>query len=91
MGVVSDYKEKGTVGFSEGDFLWDEDGNHYLVVALNSVLGMNIHTALLHRYRVNTTKFGKFYITKDKQRVYLTKIVTASEMDLMQEESLWNS
>lgn len=89
---MSDFKEKGTVGFSDGQFLWDEDGNHYLVVASNSVLGMDDRVGeLVQRYRMNMTKFDRAYITKQKKRVYLTEMPTPSEVDLRQEESLWNS
>jgi hypothetical protein len=92
VGVLSDYKEKSTVGFSDGQFLWDEDGNHYLVVASNSVLGLtDVSDKQLTRYKVNVTKSDRAYITKQKERVYLTEMPTPNEVDLLQEESLWNS
>lgn len=90
--IDSGYKEKSTVGLSHGDFLWDEDGNHYLVVELGCVLGLDdVSGELVRRYKVNTTKMGKSYIKKKDTRVYLTDIPTPNEMDLQQEESLWNS
>jgi hypothetical protein len=95
VGVVkinSGYKEKSTVGLSHGDFLWDEDGNHYLIVELNCVLGLDdVSGELVRRYKMNQTKFGKKYIKKKDTRVYLTDIPTPNEVDLQQEESLWNS
>jgi hypothetical protein len=95
VGVIkidSGYKEKSTVGSSSGDFLWDEDGNHYLRVEMNCVLGLDdVSGELLWRYKMNTTRVGKWYIKKREKRVYLTDIPTPSEVDLKQEESLWNS
>ena len=95
MGVIkidSGYKEKSTVGLSNGDFLWDEDGNHYMVVDMNCVLGLDdISGELVWRYKVNLDKDGKSYIKKQEKRVYLTSIPTPNEVDLKNEESLWNS
>jgi hypothetical protein len=95
VGVIkidSGYKEKSTVGFDDGAFLWDADGNHYLIVELNCVLGLDdVSSELVRRYKMNTTKFGKSYIKKKEKRVYLTSIPTPNEVDLQQEESLWNS
>lgn len=92
MGQLSDYKEKSTVGLSHGEFLWDDDGNHYLIVELDCVLGLDdISGELVWRYKVNTTKSGKSYIKKREKRVYLTEMPTPNEAVLQQEESLWNS
>jgi len=95
VGVVntgSSFKEKSTVGSSHGEFLWDEDGNHYLIVEMDCVLGLDdISGELVWRYKVNTTKSGKSYIKKREKRVYLTDVPTPSELDLRDEESLWNS
>ena len=95
MGVVkidSGYKEKSTVGSSSGDFLWDADGNHYMIVELGCVLGLDgCNDEKVRRYKVSTTKFGKSYIRKQEKRVYLTSIPTPNEVDIQQEESLWNS
>lgn len=92
MGQLSDYKEKSTVGLSHGEFLWDNDGNHYLIVELDCVLGLDdISGELVWRYKVNTTKSGKSYIKKREKRVYLTEMPTPNEAVLQQEESLWNS
>ena len=95
MGVVntgSSFKEKSTVGSSHGDFLWDEDGNHYLIVELGCVLGLDdVSGELVRRYKVNETKLNKSYIKKGNTRVYLTDVPTPSELDLRDEESLWNS
>jgi hypothetical protein len=95
MGVIkidSGYKEKSTVGSSHEEFLWDKDGNHYLRIEMNCVLGMDEKLGkLVRRYKVNTTKSGKSYIKKNEKRVYLTNIPTPNEVDLNNEESLWNS
>ena len=95
MGVIkidSGYKEKSTVGLSQEEFLWDEDGNHYLRVEMNCVLGLDgLDDEKVRRFKVSTTKFGKMYIKKQDTRVYLTDIPTPNEVDLQQEESLWNS
>lgn len=95
MGVIkidSGYKEKSTVGFDRGAFLWDAEGNHYLIVEMNCVLGLDdVSGELVRRYKMNTTRVGKWYIKKEDTRVYLTDIPTPSEVDLQQEESLWNS
>lgn len=95
MGVIkidSGYKEKSTVGLSQGEFLWDEDGNHYMLVELGCVLGLDgLDDSKVRRYKMSTTKFGKMYIKKQDTRVYLTDIPTPNEVDLQQEESLWNS
>jgi hypothetical protein len=95
LGVIkidSGYKEKSTVGFDRGAFLWDAEGNHYLIVEMNCVLGLDdVSGELVRRYKVNTTRVGKWYIKKEDTRVYLTDIPTPSEVDLQQEESLWNS
>jgi hypothetical protein len=92
VGQLSDYKEKSTVGLSHGEFLWDNDGNHYLIVELDCVLGLDdISGELVWRYKVNTTKSGKSYIKKREKRVYLTEMPTPNEAALQQEESLWNS
>ena len=92
MGQLSDYKEKSTVGLSHGEFLWDDDGNHYMVIELDCVLGLDdISGELVWRYKVNTTKSGKSYIKKREKRVYLTEMPTPNEAALQQEESLWNS
>ena len=95
MGVIkidSGYKEKSTVGFDNGSFLWDADGNHYLIVEMNCVLGLDdVSGELVRRYKMNTTRVGKWYIKKEEKRVYLTDIPTPNEVDLNQEESLWNS
>ena len=95
MGVIkidSGYKEKSTVGLAHGDFLWDAEGNHYLRVDLNCVLGLDDASGeLVRRYKMNTTRVGKWYIKKKDTRVYLTDIPTPNEVDLQQEESLWNS
>ena len=92
MGQLSDYKEKSTVGLSHGEFLWDDDGNHYMVIELDCVLGLDdISGELVWRYKVNTTKSGKSYIKKREKRVYLTEMPTPNEAVLQQEESLWNS
>ena len=95
MGVIkidSGYKEKSTVGSSNGEFLWDEDGNHYLVVELDCVLGLDdISGKLVRRYKMGLDPVGNSYIEKQEKRVYLTSIPTPNEVDLKQEESLWNS
>lgn len=92
MGQLSDYKEKSTVGFDRGAFLWDAEGNHYLIVEMNCVLGLDdVSGELVRRYKMNTTRVGKWYIKKEEERVYLTDIPTPNEVDLQQEESLWNS
>jgi hypothetical protein len=95
VGVIkidSGYKEKSTVGFPQGEFLWDEDGNHYMLVELGCVLGLDgLDDEKVRRFRLNQTKFGKMYIKKQDTRVYLTDIPTPNEADLQQEESLWNS
>ena len=95
MGVIkidSGYKEKSTVGFDSGSFLWDADGNHYLIVEMNCVLGLDdVSGELVRRYKMNTTRVGKWYIKKKDTRVYLTDMPTPNEVDLQQEESLWNS
>jgi len=95
VGVIkidSGYKEKSTVGLSHEDLLWDADGNHYLRVELNCVLGLDdVSGELMRRYKMNTTRVGKWYIKKREKRVYLTDIPTPNEVDLQQEESLWNS
>ena len=92
MGQLSDYKEKSTVGLSHGEFLWDDDGNHYLIVELDCVLGLDdIAGELVWRYKVNTTKDDRTYIKKQQKRVYLTTVPTPSEMVMKEEESLWNS
>ena len=89
---MSDYKEKSTVGLSHGEFLWDEDGNHYLIVELDCVLGLDdVSGEVVWRYKVNVTKDGKSYIKKQQKRVYLTTLPTPNEVDLKKEESLWNS
>ena len=92
MGKLGYYKEKSTVGSSHGEFLWDEDGNHYLIVELGCVLGLDdVSGELVRRYKMNTTRVGKWYIKKGNTRVYLTDVPTPSELDLRDEESLWNS
>ena len=92
MGKLGYYKEKSTVGFDDGAFLWDEYGNHYLVVELDCVLGLDdVSGELVWRYKINTTKSGKSYIKKREKRVYLTEMPTPNEAALQQEESLWNS
>ena len=95
MGVIkidSGYKEKSTVGFDDKAFLWDAEGNHYLIVEMNCVLGLDdVSGELVRRYKMNTTRVGKWYIKKEEKRVYLTDIPTPNEVDLNQEESLWNS
>ena len=95
MGVIkinSGYKEKSTVGLSQGEFLWDSEGNHYMIVELGCVLGLDgFDDAKVRRFKLNVTKMGKRYIKRQQQRVYLTPMPSASEMDLQQEESLWNS
>ena len=95
MGVIkidSGYKEKSTVGSSQGEFLWDKDGNHYLRVEMNCVLGLDdVSGELVWRYKMNTTRGGKWYIKKREKRVYLTDVPTPNEGDLRDEESLWNS
>jgi len=95
VGVIkidSGYKEKSTVGFDRGAFLWDAEGNHYLIVEMNCVLGLDdVSGELVRRYKMNTTRVGKWYIKKEEKRVYLTDIPTPNEVDLQQEESLWNS
>lgn len=92
MGKLSDYKEKSTVGSSQEEFLWDADGNHYLIVELDCVLGLDdIAGELVWRYKVNTTKDDRTYIKKQQKRVYLTTVPTPSEMVMKEEESLWNS
>ncbi len=95
MGVIkidSGYKEKSTGGFDRGAFLWDAEGNHYLIVEMNCVLGLDdVSGELVRRYKMNTTRVGKWYIKKEEKRVYLTDIPTPNEVDLQQEESLWNS
>jgi hypothetical protein len=92
VGKLGYYKEKSTVGSSQGEFLWDEDGNHYLRVEMNCVLGLDdVSGELVRRYKVNTTRVGKWYIEKKDTRVYLTDIPTPSEVYLQHEESLWNS
>ena len=89
---MSDYKEKSTVGLSQEEFLWDADGNHYLIVELDCVLGLDdIAGELVWRYKVNTTKDDRTYIKKQQKRVYLTTVPTPSEMVMKEEESLWNS
>jgi hypothetical protein len=88
----SGYKEKSTVGFASGEFLWDADGNHYLIVELGCVLGLDDASGeLVRRYKTTTTKGGKIYIKKQQQRVLLTSVPTPNEVDLQNEESLWNS
>ncbi len=90
--IDSGYKEKSTVGFDRGAFLWDAEGNHYLIVEMNCVLGLDdVSGELVRRYKMNTTRVGKWYIKKEEKRVYLTDIPTPNEVDLQQEESLWNS
>jgi len=95
VGVVntgSSFKEKSTVGFDDGAFLWDADGNHYLRVELDCVLGLDdVSGELVWRYKMNTTRGGKWYIKKREKRVYLTDVPTPNEVDLRDEESLWNS
>ena len=92
MGQLSGYKEKSTVGLSQEEFLWDADGNHYLIVELDCVLGLDdIAGELVWRYKVNTTKDDRTYIKKQQKRVYLTTVPTPSEMVMKEEESLWNS
>jgi hypothetical protein len=92
LGQLSDYKEKSTVGLSKGDFLWDADGNHYLIVEMDCVLGLDdVSGEVVWRYKVNVTKDGKSYIKKQQKRVYLTTLPTPNEVDLKKEESLWNS
>ena len=92
MGQLNDYKEKSTVGLSQEEFLWDADGNHYLIVELDCVLGLDdIAGELVWRYKVNTTKDDRTYIKKQQKRVYLTTVPTPSEMVMKEEESLWNS
>jgi hypothetical protein len=92
VGQLSGYKEKETVGLPLGEFLWDVDGNHYLLVADNSVLGLDeVSGELIQRYQMKLTKFSKFYITKQKQRVYLTQFHAPTHEDVQTEESLWNS
>jgi hypothetical protein len=92
LGQLSGYKEKSTVGLSKGDFLWDADGSHYLVVEMDCVLGLDdVSGELVWRYKVNVTKDGKSYIKKREKRVYLTTLPTPNEVDLKKEESLWNS
>ena len=92
MGQLSDYKEKSTVGLSQEEFLWDADGNHYLIVELDCVLGLDdIAGELVWRYKVNTTKDDRTYIKKQQKRVYLTTVPTPNEMVMKEEESLWNS
>ena len=89
---MSGYKEKSTVGLSQEEFLWDADGNHYLIVELDCVLGLDdIAGELVWRYKVNTTKDDRTYIKKQQKRVYLTTVPTPSEMVMKEEESLWNS
>ena len=89
---MSGYKEKSTVGLSQEEFLWDADGNHYLVVEMDCVLGLDdVSGELVWRYKVNVTKDGKSYIKKREKRVYLTTVPTPSEMVMKEEESLWNS
>ena len=90
--IDSGYKEKSTVGFDRGAFLWDAEGNHYLIVEMNCVLGLDdVSGELVRRYKMNTTRVGKWYIKKEEKRVYLTDIPTPNEVDLQQEESIWNS
>ena len=92
MGQLNDYKEISTVGLSQEEFLWDADGNHYLIVELDCVLGLDdIAGELVWRYKVNTTKDDRTYIKKQQKRVYLTTVPTPSEMVMKEEESLWNS
>jgi hypothetical protein len=92
VGQLSDYKEKSTVGLSHGEFLWDVDGNHYMIVELGCVLGLDgAPDEQVRRYKLTATKSGKFYISKQQQRVYLTQMPTPSEVYLQHEESLWNS
>ena len=92
MGKLGYYKEKGTVGLSQEEFLWDADGNHYLIVELDCVLGLDdVSGELVFRYKVNTTKDDKTYIKKQQKRVYLTTVPTPSETVMKEEESLWNS
>ena len=92
MGQLSDYKEKSTVGLTHGEFLWDDDGNHYMVIELGCVLGLDgFDDAKVRRFKLNVTKMGKFYIKRQGQRVYLTEMPTLNEAALQQEESLWNS
>jgi hypothetical protein len=89
---LSGYKEKSTVGFAKGDFLWDEEGNHYLVVELDCVLGLDdVSGELVCRYTLAKTKFDKLFIEKKEKRVYLTPMPTPDEVNLQAEESLWNS
>ena len=92
MGKLGYYKEQSTVGSSQGEFLWDVDGNHYMIVELGCVLGLDgAPDEQVRRYKLTATKGGKFYISKQQQRVYLTLMPTPSEPDLREEEWLWNS
>ena len=86
---MSDFKEKGTGGFSNGDLLWDDEGNHYLVVKD----GFHV-MALIDRkvvsVRLNNVRNGVPYIVRDGLHVKVAPMPSPDEMEQQYEESLWN-
>ena len=87
---MSDFKEKDTVGFGRGDFLWDEKGNHYLVVGKgDDVLEWSENGVLTHP--LHNPRYGVPFIVRDGVHIPLEFRAAPDEMDEEYEQSLWDS
>jgi len=88
--TTNDYKEKSTVGFAVGDFLWDDEGNHYLVVGDGFyVLGWSEDG--VSKFRLNNVRMGKMYIVRNGIHVKVAPMPSPDEEEQAYEESLWDS
>jgi len=87
---MSDFKEKGRVGFKRGDLLWDDNGNHYVIVGDGfHVLGWGEDGVT--QYRLNNLRSGVPYIVRNNIHVVVGPLPSPDEVEQAYEESLWDS
>jgi hypothetical protein len=87
---MSDFKEKGRVGFGRGNLLWDDERNHYIIVGDGFyVLGWDENGVA--KYRLNNLRSGVPYIVRNGVHVRVAPLPSLDETEQAYEESLWDS